>query len=250
MFENNRRGRQARNFTTNVPKILNLKSSSEQIYSENCRWVPLKHHHQQFKKKFISNICCKAHGTWMEVNEMKGKSSSIVHEVCLPTKRLAIWGLGLSFSVLKSFNTQSEGFSQGLLNNLKWSKVELSLSSLKRDANVDSKPTRTAITRALRKTRPCSASHHLSKNAQKMANDWLIIHQSLWKQKTKKHQGGEGNGLNPAAIFTGGYGRFREFGGCRTRAVTGGSGANGLRTFLCTTASLMCNNFFNHFYTI
>ena len=33
MFENPRRGRQARNFTTNVPKILVLKSSSEQIFS-------------------------------------------------------------------------------------------------------------------------------------------------------------------------------------------------------------------------
>ena len=43
MFENPRRGRQARNFTTNVPKILDLKSSSEQIFSENCRWVPLKY---------------------------------------------------------------------------------------------------------------------------------------------------------------------------------------------------------------
>ena len=31
MFENPRRGRQARNFTTNVSKILDLKSSSEQI---------------------------------------------------------------------------------------------------------------------------------------------------------------------------------------------------------------------------
>ena len=41
MFENPRRGRQARNFTTNVPKILDLKSSSEQIFSENWRWVPL-----------------------------------------------------------------------------------------------------------------------------------------------------------------------------------------------------------------
>ena len=41
MFENRRRGRQARNFTTNVPKILHLKSSSEQIFSENWRWVPL-----------------------------------------------------------------------------------------------------------------------------------------------------------------------------------------------------------------
>ena len=31
MFKNPRRGRHARNFTTNVPKILDLKSSSEQI---------------------------------------------------------------------------------------------------------------------------------------------------------------------------------------------------------------------------
>ena len=42
MFENLRRGRQARNFTTNVPEILDLKSSSEQIFSENWRWVPLE----------------------------------------------------------------------------------------------------------------------------------------------------------------------------------------------------------------
>ena len=41
MFENPRRGRLARNFTTNVPKILDLKSFSEQIFSENRRWVPL-----------------------------------------------------------------------------------------------------------------------------------------------------------------------------------------------------------------
>ena len=32
MFENPRRGRQTRNFTTNVPKILDLKSCSEQIF--------------------------------------------------------------------------------------------------------------------------------------------------------------------------------------------------------------------------
>ena len=41
MFENPRRGRQARNFTTNVPKILDLKSSSNQIFSKNFCWVPL-----------------------------------------------------------------------------------------------------------------------------------------------------------------------------------------------------------------
>ena len=32
MSENLRRGRQARNFTKNVPKILDLKSSSEEIF--------------------------------------------------------------------------------------------------------------------------------------------------------------------------------------------------------------------------
>ena len=43
MFENPRRGSQARNFTTNVPKILDLKSSSEQIFSENCRTTSVEH---------------------------------------------------------------------------------------------------------------------------------------------------------------------------------------------------------------
>ena len=41
MFENPRRGRQARNFTTNIPKILDLKSFSEQIFSKidvGCPW--------------------------------------------------------------------------------------------------------------------------------------------------------------------------------------------------------------------
>ena len=37
-LENPRGGRQARNLTTNVPKILDLKSSSEQICFKNCRW--------------------------------------------------------------------------------------------------------------------------------------------------------------------------------------------------------------------
>ena len=41
MFANPRRGRLAINFTTYVPKILDLILSSEQIFSENWRWVPL-----------------------------------------------------------------------------------------------------------------------------------------------------------------------------------------------------------------
>ena len=43
MFENPRRGRQARNFTTNVPKILVLNANRlpNRYFPANCRWVPL-----------------------------------------------------------------------------------------------------------------------------------------------------------------------------------------------------------------
>ena len=51
MFENPRRGRQTRNFTTNVPKILDLKSSSGQIFSENWRWVPLEFLHKNLNRE-------------------------------------------------------------------------------------------------------------------------------------------------------------------------------------------------------
>ena len=40
MFENPRRGRQARNFTTNVPKILDRKSTSEQIFRKLSLGAP------------------------------------------------------------------------------------------------------------------------------------------------------------------------------------------------------------------
>ena len=55
IFANPRRGRQARNFTANVPKILDLKSSSEQIFSENCRWVPLRSKHWATGGSMASN---------------------------------------------------------------------------------------------------------------------------------------------------------------------------------------------------
>ena len=57
MFENPRRGRQARNFATNVPKILDLKSSSEQIFSGNCHWVPLDNEkNKTICHKFLSSF--------------------------------------------------------------------------------------------------------------------------------------------------------------------------------------------------
>ena len=61
MFENPRRGRQARNFKINVPKILDLKSSSEQTFSENCRWVPLSYLTNR-KKCIIPLLQCLALG--------------------------------------------------------------------------------------------------------------------------------------------------------------------------------------------
>ena len=52
MFENPRRGRQAKNFTTNVPKILDLKSSSEQIF---FRKLSLGAPEAEFLSIFISH---------------------------------------------------------------------------------------------------------------------------------------------------------------------------------------------------
>ena len=52
MVENPRRGRQARNFTTNAPQILDLKSSSDQIFS---RKLPLGALVKTFFKPFFQD---------------------------------------------------------------------------------------------------------------------------------------------------------------------------------------------------
>ena len=68
MFENPRRGRQARNFAKNVPTILDLKSSSEQIFS---RKLPLgapasctMHQSAICRKKFIP-LAIVSRGDWL-----------------------------------------------------------------------------------------------------------------------------------------------------------------------------------------
>ena len=61
MFENPKRGRQARNFTTNVPKILVLKSSSEQIF---FRKLPLG-----APEKMQSSETSRAHDIKSALNE-------------------------------------------------------------------------------------------------------------------------------------------------------------------------------------
>ena len=58
MFENPRRGRQARNFTTNVPKILVLKSSSEQIFSRKLPLgAPGKITNRKLKPRNLYDAC-------------------------------------------------------------------------------------------------------------------------------------------------------------------------------------------------
>ena len=68
MFENPRRGRQARNFTTNVPKILDIKSSSEQIFSENCSRVLL----------IIWRLVFRSSGNRYAWSEIKGSILSLI----------------------------------------------------------------------------------------------------------------------------------------------------------------------------
>ena len=58
MFQNTRRGRQARNFTTNLPKILDLKSSSEQIFPKidvGCPWLLVKAHLRPYVLSLVSH---------------------------------------------------------------------------------------------------------------------------------------------------------------------------------------------------
>ena len=91
MFENPRRGKQARNFTKNVPKILDLKSPSEQIFSEKWRWVPL------IKK------------TWVDVDWQKVRLHSSFNPIttafCRKTPFEACWAIFQSQSGLKRNQT-------------------------------------------------------------------------------------------------------------------------------------------------
>ena len=79
MLENPRRGRQARYFTTNVPKILHLKPSSEQIFAENCRWVPLVDSVLNFYQRFsyIASIFQKITRQWKSTLSTMQKRSPV-----------------------------------------------------------------------------------------------------------------------------------------------------------------------------
>ena len=83
MFENPRRGRQARNFTTNAPKILDLKSSSEQLFS---RKLPLGAPVKTFSKfeSHVENVLFYLFFDWSLVTTLRftnEKPFSVVNSV-------------------------------------------------------------------------------------------------------------------------------------------------------------------------
>ena len=83
------------------------------------------------------------------------------------------------------------------------------------------------------KSPPRGASHQLSKNAQKKANDWLTTPFYHYDNKiTKSPKGGWVEDLDSTHIFSGGYGRHREMERFSARAVTGGTGVNGLKALM------------------
>ena len=93
MFENPRRGRKARNFTTNVPKILDLKTSSEQIFSENWRWVPLTYLRIFFWNLFMSLDFVNQHVFLVYIETAQNS-----HEECNEYTDLLFWRLSLCLS--------------------------------------------------------------------------------------------------------------------------------------------------------
>ena len=56
MFENPRRGGQARNLTTNVAKILDLKSSPNRYILKNWRRVPLQNVNNPEKLQALAQL--------------------------------------------------------------------------------------------------------------------------------------------------------------------------------------------------
>ena len=88
MFENPRRGRQARNFTTNAPKIPDLRSSSEQIFS---RKLPLGAPGTQrpVKHDYLYR-CPVAHGNFLPKSAKCPKKSSSIY-VSTRFSRNVLW---------------------------------------------------------------------------------------------------------------------------------------------------------------
>ena len=110
MFENHRRGRQARNFTTNAQKILDLKSSSEQIFSRKLQLgAP------------VYNIIIQSYfekGCWKKCARLGRVIWYMINTLC-PTLQLSNLLLLLSFSTRKHTSMASYAILSNFFSGLR-----------------------------------------------------------------------------------------------------------------------------------
>ena len=113
MFENPRRGRQAGNFTINVPKILDLKSSSEQIFFPKivvgCLW-PITTY-----RRDLLNPLKKACVSW-EVNKSFVRWQN--NCLCQTNKLYVSWELYVKFQREKHWLMKSFAFIETFAINI------------------------------------------------------------------------------------------------------------------------------------
>ena len=140
MFENPRRGRQARHFTTNAPKILDLKSSSEQIFS---RKLPLgapisyivgfssamKIYPAGFLKTWLPPNRLLPSNHSQKVDNIKTKNASIAVSLPFPSSSsflpLLVWLLSLSGAENLPFGPFSLKWLQISLGSLSKNRLEI-----------------------------------------------------------------------------------------------------------------------------
>ena len=96
MFENPRRGRQATNFTKSVPKILDLKSSSEQIFSENWRWDSQKDS-SSIEEKMFSKVTLPSTLIFSAKDVCTINLTVLVTYICIRNRvrSVSLWDCGL-----------------------------------------------------------------------------------------------------------------------------------------------------------
>ena len=109
MFENPRRSRQARNFTTKMfPKFYISNRLPKRYFSENCRWVPLLNSQFQNEIEGKLNLSCENE---FYLHEIK-KSFSYFN-----MKRLCTWNLALKRGLWATRKWPRPWYGRLLLHN-------------------------------------------------------------------------------------------------------------------------------------
>ena len=108
MFQNPTNGRPVGNFRTNVPKILDLKSSSAQIFSENWRWVPLTFGrlHHIIKKNRLQTCSHKSMELWSPVQT----DATLLDVTCCVCLHTLLHVVAQSLKPVKLFSQQLPTF--------------------------------------------------------------------------------------------------------------------------------------------